>query len=103
MKMLEDQMRRTPREPDPSLAARRVLDTAVGILVGLRHCRVDAAFRELIDAAKRHDIAVFAIASALVDLASGVSGPRRGDAADRAAFVEWDELARCQISAPSGV
>jgi AmiR/NasT family two-component response regulator len=50
--------------------ASRVLDTAVGILVGWRRCSSDAAFRELISASERHGIPIFALAGALVSLAN---------------------------------
>ena len=33
---------------------RRIVDTALGILIGLRRCSSDAAFQELHDAAQRH-------------------------------------------------
>ncbi|MCW2649294.1 MAG: putative RNA-binding protein [Mycobacterium sp.] len=53
---------------------RRVVDTAVGILVGLRQCSVDDAFAELVGAAEQHRVALFSIASALVTLASRDAG-----------------------------
>jgi hypothetical protein len=49
----------------------RVLDTAVGILVGWRRTSTYTAFRELLSASERHSVPVFALAAALVDLASG--------------------------------
>lgn len=69
---------------------RRVLDTAVGILVGWRRCSTDAAFRELIAASERHGVGAFAMASALVNLAGGgvVADPARSAAA-LAAEREW--------------
>jgi ANTAR domain len=79
--------------PDRSLEGRRILDTAVGILVGLRRCGIDAAFQELITAAQRHEIPVFAIASALVARASGQGErPAYDPAADLAADREWGHL-----------
>jgi ANTAR domain len=53
-----------------SLHGRRELDMANGVLVALRRCGPDAAFRELLGAAKRHGVGVMAMASAVVDLAS---------------------------------
>lgn len=53
-----------------SLQGRRELDIAKGILVALRRCGPDAAFRELLGAAKRHGVGVMAMACAVVDLAS---------------------------------
>jgi len=96
--MVVDQMGQTPWRVDPLPAGRRALDTAVGILVGLRRCGVDVAFQELIDAGRRHDISVFALASALVDLASRAGRSRSGGAADRAACHEWDELLTAHVS-----
>jgi hypothetical protein len=48
---------------------RRIVDTALGILIGLRRCSSDAAFQELHDAAQRHRIPAFPMAWALVHLA----------------------------------
>lgn len=70
--------------------ARRVLDTAVGILVGWRRCSTDAAFQELITASERHGIGIFAMASGLVTLAArGANTEAAGDAAQLAAEREW--------------
>ena len=49
----------------------RMLDTAKGILIGLRRCPSAAAFHELLGAAQRHRMPVFAMAWALVHLADG--------------------------------
>ena len=69
---------------------RRILDTAVGILVGWRRCSTHAAFRELITVSERHDIPVFTMASALVTLASRDPAARSaGTAAQTAAEREW--------------
>ena len=68
----------------------RALDTAVGILVGWRRCSTYAAFRELVAAGGRHRVPVFALASALVKLASGeADGRSAGTAAQLAAEQEW--------------
>lgn len=71
----------------------RILDTAKGILIGLRRCRSEAAFQELLAAAQRHRIPVFAMAWALVHLTCG--GDRSPDtlsAAQSAARHEWGRL-----------
>jgi hypothetical protein len=69
---------------------RRILDTAVGILVGWRRCSTHTAYRELITASERHEIPVFAMASALVTLASRDPDTRSaGTAAQLAAEREW--------------
>ena len=75
------------------LYGRRILDTAEGVLIGLRHYHPDAAFTELIDASRRHAVPVFALASALIDLAAGARPP--ADAALPAwssAQHEWGPL-----------
>jgi len=56
-----------------ALEGRRVLDLAEGILIGLRRYSTEAAFGELVAVAHRHDITVSAAASALVELATGVT------------------------------
>jgi hypothetical protein len=50
---------------------RRGLDLAEGILIGLRRYSAEAAFDELVTVAHRHDITTSAVASALVNLATG--------------------------------
>ena len=68
----------------------RAIDTAVGILVGLRRCSTHAAFTELLSASKRHDVSMFKLASALVALASGSSDGETGVTAARLATEkEW--------------
>jgi hypothetical protein len=71
----------------------RILDTARGILIGLRRCPSESAFDELFNAAQRHNVPVFAMAWALVRLA-GDSGPETPSFMDaqRAARQEWGEL-----------
>jgi ANTAR domain len=64
----------------------RILDTARGILIGLRRCPSDAAFDELHSAAQRHRLPVFAMAWALVHLA--------GDGEKTPSFVEAQSAAR---------
>jgi len=44
----------------------RIVDTARGILIGLRRCPSEIAFDELFSAAQRHNVPVFAMAWALV-------------------------------------
>ncbi len=71
----------------------RILDTAKGILIGLRRCTSEQAFQELIDAAQRHRIPVFAMAWALVHLANGGETSAHTSAdADSAARYEWGPL-----------
>lgn len=70
----------------------RILDTARGILIGLRRCASDTALDELHGAALRHKVPVFAIAWALVHLAGG--GPQTPSFSDAqmAARQEWGPL-----------
>jgi ANTAR domain len=70
--------------------ASRVLDTAVGVLVGWRRCSTRAAFRELLSASERHTIPIFALADALVALAGRGANTWAADtAAQLAAEKEW--------------
>lgn len=72
----------------------RILDTARGILIGLRRCASEAALDELHSAAIRHKVPVFAMAWALVHLAGdGEKTPSFVDA-QSAARREWGSLFR---------
>jgi hypothetical protein len=77
-----------------SLQSRRELDMANGILVALRRCGPDAAYRELLGAAKRHGVGVMAMVSAVVDLGSGDNqfSAEPAGPAHSAAFHEWAGL-----------
>jgi hypothetical protein len=71
----------------------RILDTAKGILIGLRRCPSESAFDELISAAQRHKMPVFAMAWALVHLANGGEESAHTAAdAESAARDEWGQL-----------
>lgn len=71
----------------------RILDTAKGILIGLRRCSSESAFDELISVAQRHKMPVFAMAWALVHLADGGEKSAHTSAdAQAAARDEWGEL-----------
>jgi len=71
----------------------RILDTARGILIGLRRCHSEAAFQELLVAAQRHRVPVFAMAWALVHLScGGDTSPETFNAAQSAARHEWGRL-----------
>ena len=72
---------------------RGILDTARGILIGLRRCPSEAAFHELLGAAQRHRVPVFAMAWALVHLAGGGhKSPHALIDAQSAARHEWGQL-----------
>ncbi|WP_155769977.1 ANTAR domain-containing protein, partial [Mycobacterium asiaticum] len=70
------------------MATTRLIDTAVGILVGWRQCSTQAAFRELLAASERQQVPLFAMAGALVNLASRGTDPHE---ANRAAEREWGD------------
>ena len=63
-------------------------ETTRAILVGWRGFSSHSAFRELIDVGERHRIPVFALAEALVNLASRDAQPA-DSTAQRAAEREW--------------
>ena len=71
----------------------RVLDTAQGILIGLRRCSSATALHELLSAAQRPEMPVSAMAWALVHLA-GAGGKSSGTfiEAQSAARHEWGRL-----------
>ncbi len=70
----------------------RALDTAEGVLIGIRRIPAADAFDELVGAARRHGVSVFALAEALVALAGGAESPDA--AAVDAARTEWGALFR---------
>lgn len=68
----------------------RAIDMAVGILVGWRRCSTQSAFRELLGASERQQVPLFAMAEALVDLASRHAAAPTADAsAERGAQRQW--------------
>lgn len=82
-----------PGQHSWDLHGRRVFDKAQGILIGLRRCSSDTAFHELLGAARSHQIPVFTMAWALVDLASGQQkSVDTHQAAQSAARHEWGRL-----------
>lgn len=75
--------------PDRHQATREI-DTAVGILVGWRRSSTHAAFQELVSVGERHGVPIFALAEALVSLASRDADNQTTDtAAQLAAAREW--------------
>jgi hypothetical protein len=82
-----------PSQASLDLHAKPILDTALGILIGLRRCRSEAALHELLGAAQRHVVPVFAMAWALVHLADGGEDSLHTfSAAQSAARHEWGQL-----------
>ncbi|GLD03456.1 ANTAR domain-containing protein [Mycobacterium kiyosense] len=81
-----------PTQASHSPSSGRILDTAQGILIGLRRCRSDTAFDELHTAAQRHRVPVFAMAWALVHLAGEGEQTPSFVEAQSAARDEWGDL-----------
>jgi hypothetical protein len=67
--------------------SRRVIDVAVGILVGLRGCSQHEAFDELVRVVNQTGVGIGRLASGLVALASGASSAGHAEA-----FTAWGEL-----------
>jgi AmiR/NasT family two-component response regulator len=87
--MLDELTRHKQLNPDRHESS-RILDTAVGILVGWRRCSTRAAFRELLSVSDRNEVPVLAVASALLSLASNDADTHRSStAAQIAAQREW--------------
>jgi hypothetical protein len=75
-------------------SSRRVIDVAVGILVGLRGCSDQQAFEELVRVVNQTGIGIGSQAAGLVALASGASSAGHAEA-----FTAWGELLRAGRSA----
>lgn len=69
--------------------SRRVIDVAIGILVGLRGCSEREAFDELVRVVHQTGVGIGSLASGLVAVASGSSS-----AGDAEAFAVWGEAIR---------
>ena len=75
--------------------SRKVIDTAIGVLVGLRGCSPAEAFTELVQVTRQTGIGIGSIASGLVAIASGTSSADNVEA-----FNVWGELIRRERVAP---
>lgn len=71
------------------VTSRRVIDIAIGILVGLRGCTERQAFDELVTVVKQTGLGLGRVAGGLVALAGGSSS---ADPAE--VFTVWGELIR---------
>jgi hypothetical protein len=73
----------TQRDRRADTASRRVIDLAVGILMGLRGCSAREAFDDLVGAVHRTGIGPAGLAAALVGLVEGAGEdvPHQSDAA----------------------
>ena len=49
----------------------RILDRAEGVLVGLRRCRVEDAFDEIVSTSREESVPAIRVAQALVEVAEG--------------------------------
>lgn len=83
-----------PHRPrDSRRTGARILDTAEGVLVTLRRYRVDQAFVELMQTAKRHGVNPVNLADALVAIAEDTQVQHVDDAAAAAvALATWGSL-----------
>lgn len=75
--------------------SRKVIDTAIGVLVGLRGCSPADAFAELVQVTQQTGIGIGSIANGLVAVASGNSSADNAEA-----FSVWGELIRSERVAP---
>ena len=82
----------TPAQIPSDSNSSRMLNTAQGILIGIRRCDSEAAFNELLGAAQRNRVPVFAMAWALVYLASHGDKTTESCSARTAARREWGRL-----------
>ncbi|BBX01779.1 hypothetical protein MMOR_27150 [Mycolicibacterium moriokaense] len=69
--------------------SRKVIDTAIGVLVGLRGCSPDQAFAELVRVVHDSGVGIGTLAAGLVALAGGGSSAGHAEA-----FSAWGELVR---------
>jgi hypothetical protein len=69
--------------------SRRVIDIAIGILVGLRGCTERQAFDELVAVVKQTGLGLGRVATGLVAVAGGSSSADHAEA-----FTVWGELIR---------
>jgi len=91
-----------PAQLSLDMEGRRIFDTALGILIGLRRCSSDAAFDELFGAAQRHGFPAFPMAWALVHLTGGgAESAQTFSAAQSAARREWGQFFAPSV-APAG-
>jgi hypothetical protein len=90
-----------PSQISPDPQGGRMLDTALGILIGLRRCRSEAALQELLVAAERHRVPICAMAWGLVHLTcGGDTSPENFDVAESAARHEWGRLLAEPVVSP---
>lgn len=82
-----------PTQVSLDLHARPILDTALGILIGLRRCPSVAAFHELLGAAQRHLVPVFAMAGRLcISPTAAKNRPIPSVPLNRPRVTKWGQL-----------
>ncbi|MCK0173567.1 MULTISPECIES: ANTAR domain-containing protein [Mycobacteriaceae] len=69
--------------------SRRVIDIAIGILMGLRGCSERQAFDELVAVVRQTGLGIGRVAGGLVALAGGSASAEHAEA-----FTVWGELIR---------
>jgi hypothetical protein len=70
-------------------SSRRVIDVAIGILIGLRGCSDQEAFDELVRVVHQTGVGIGRLAAGLVALASGSSSADHAEV-----FTVWGDLIR---------
>lgn len=80
----------------------RMFDVAKGVLIATRGCTLDEALAELVEVAQRHRVGVFALARALVALASFDGGHRPDQGACDAAASTWGGVFGRSLLSPAG-
>ncbi|WP_029109557.1 ANTAR domain-containing protein [Mycobacterium sp. URHD0025] len=78
--------------PGQTSAGARALDTAKGIVVGLRRCSVEQAFDEIVEHARQHSVGPICLADALVAIAQAAPTHHLDDRVVDAARTMWDQL-----------
>jgi hypothetical protein len=80
------------RSEDPRRAGARILDTAEGVLIGLRRCSLNQAFVEIAQTAKRHNLSTLSLADALVALAQNQPTDDLDPTVVATARQAWEQL-----------
>lgn len=70
----------------------RSLAAAEGVLVALRHCSLDEAFVDIVETAKRHNVAPMELADALISIAEKNGVYDLDDVVVAAAGQAWGDL-----------
>lgn len=82
----------TAHRRDPRRTGQRSLGAAEGVLVALRHCSLDEAFIDIVQTAKRHNVAPMGLADALVAVAENDETRDFDDAVVAAVGRAWGTL-----------